>query len=477
MSMFALTVALTGLAALIAIIDYRKGLLAVLLIGVLQDVFRKLTPGVPTYYILWAMAVFVVVVGSAWRYRRVAPMRVLWLQDGLLRFLWSLFAVVIAVQFLHSLIRWGFAVPVLGVIEYLVPVLAVLFGVGVSRGRGEFRWLMTRYSAIAVPTALTVYLSVKYSEGWPVLRDVGTFIGSELLISSVGENLRSYSGLFRTGEIAAWHAATGAVFLLVLAQRKQNLRSWIMSGLMVGLLVGAIIYTGRRKMLMALTIFIVIRIVSEALVSRGFGRRSFALVVGAVAIGVLPGLLPDSNPYVTRSVSVYSSVGERSGTALDLFRSAIARSDGIGLGIGVYAQGSRYAGVDLSSVVGGAGEAGVGKLILEIGLPGLLVVALVLSRTVLKGWRILRWMAKVRDPMLPTALSLAAFLAGQIATFIVATQIYGDPFVLIVLGLVAGAFFGLLARAEQQRRATVLWNSSRGPVARAIPMRALGAAR
>ena len=43
--------------------------MAVLVIGVLQDVFRKLTPGVPAYYLVWGTATFGMVVAVAYRQR------------------------------------------------------------------------------------------------------------------------------------------------------------------------------------------------------------------------------------------------------------------------------------------------------------------------------------------------------------------------------------------------------------------------
>jgi len=47
-----LTIALLGIAGLLTVLDWRKGLLMCIFIGVAQDPLRKLAPGQPTYYVV-----------------------------------------------------------------------------------------------------------------------------------------------------------------------------------------------------------------------------------------------------------------------------------------------------------------------------------------------------------------------------------------------------------------------------------------
>lgn len=452
--MTALVLGITGLAVWIALSDFRRGLVVVLVLGVLQDVLRKLTPSAPPYFILWSMAIFAVVVVRAWAEGAVAPFHTLWLGQKPLQSLWGAFAIVLAAEALQSYLRWGPAIAFLGTIQYIVPLVAVLFGVGLASRQGSLQWFLRWYTRIMVPVGLTVFLSIWFVDAVPVLRDVGTFTGTELIIYDQGTVIQPLSGLLRTGEIAAWHAATAAVFLVILSHGRTSGRrkGWVT--VLIALLMGAIIFTGRRKMLMALTIFAALQIVGSSALRSEKGRRWVVPLIIALSLAILPGVwLYNENVYFARGASVFTSVHERSGTALDLARSAFARAGFFGLGLGVFSQGSRYSGVDLSDVVGGAGEAGIGRLILELGIPGLFLLVLLAMQSARACWAILQRIRRRSDPRLDILISLGAFIGAQLATFAVATEVFGDPLVLIILGVTIGCFIGLLSAALRDLRA------------------------
>lgn len=454
--MIELAGAITLVMIALAVGDWRKGLLAILVLGVLQDVFRKLTPGVPAYYLLWTTAMFGVVFAAAYARRAVRGLRPLYLRDARLKTAWSMFFVLVLAQAVHALARWGNPqVPMLGLLFYLGPVAALLLGAGYTRSERRIKTFLTAYVLIMAPAALTVYLSVDYGEQWPVLKDIGAFVGREMIIYDVGTALKSHPGLFRVGEIAAWHAATAAIFLIVLATRSPSLTFRILAGLLVVALVGAIVLTGRRKMLMALTIFLVAQWSLLALVRKGVTRQTVTLLVlgllGSFALILLDPQERSSQPalYLERGVTVFEETGERFQTALDLLQSALVRSAGIGLGAGIAAQGTQYAG-DTSAAVGGAAEAGLGRIVIELGIPGALIILLLLYCLAWRLWRGFVILARVSDRLSYYAVSFAALLIANIVTFTVATQVYGDHYVLIVLGLVAGMLFALVQFGIEQ---------------------------
>ena len=80
--MMPLAVLITVVVSLLALHDWRKGLLAVILVGVLQDVLRKLTTGVPTYFIVWSMAVYLMVAAIAFARRSLPPLGTIYLGDN-----------------------------------------------------------------------------------------------------------------------------------------------------------------------------------------------------------------------------------------------------------------------------------------------------------------------------------------------------------------------------------------------------------
>ncbi len=466
----AVALAILAIAAAVAFAHWRAGILMVLLVGMVQDPIRKLIPGQPAYYTLGAAAVFAVVVGSAWMRGDLVRGRYLALGDAQLRSIGALLLAVIGLQTLHALVRWGSPlVPAFGLVFYFAPVVALSVGLAYVQSLRQLDRFVTRYALIAAPVALTVYLSYWYPDQWAVLSDVGSFTKTHLVIYDVGTALKSYSGLFRVGEIAAWHAATAASFLLILAAEKPSLARRLLVGVLVVALVGAIVLTGRRKMLLTLTVFAVLQVGLLAILRRGFTRAvGVLMVLGLVGACGLTLLDPksESSLYLERGTSVFSSAAERGEMALGLFWSAIYWSDGIGLGVGVAAQGAQHAGTVVEEA-GGAGEAGVGKIILELGLPGLALVVALLSLLARRAWHLLKVLARYDQHLLIYGVSFTALLAANLATFSVATQLYGDPFVLVILGLVAGLLFstlyvGLNLRAQERTPAVPIPPAAQG---------------
>jgi hypothetical protein len=442
---------------LLTLSDWRKGLLAVLLVGVLQDVLRKLTPGVPSYFILWAMLVYVFVVLTVFLTRSFPEWRLLFLGDRRVRMAWIIFTVLIVIQLVHAFLRFGgIAVPAFGALFYLGPPLAMLVGAGFANGDWRIHQFLLTYVSIFTPVCLSVYLSPVFQDAWPVLREVGSFVGKELTIfQGYGVSLKSFSGLMRVGEIASWHAATAAMFLAILALNSPSTARRVFWSVLILLLIGAIILTGRRKMLMALSIFFVAQWVLMARFRRGMGRLSIMLLVIGTLASYTFTLLEPASPtvhYVERGTTVFGDADDRLSTSVMLMKSAFNRSGGIGLGAGAGSQGAQYAGVDQSTAVGGSAESGLGKLMVEIGIPGIVISLLLLfvvGHRVLKN---LRWVGRMGEKYLVYQVSFSAFMFANMMTFMVATQVFGDLFILIILGTVGG----FILRIDEQARRYVL---------------------
>jgi hypothetical protein len=440
--MMTLAALISTAVVLLSLVDWRRGLLAVIVIGVLQDAFRKLTPGVPSTYIVWSMALYLTGAAVAIVSRGLPPVRTIFLHDGRVRAAWIVFVLMISLQLVNALIRWASpVVPIFGALFYLGPPLAMLIACGYATGEKRLRRYLGFYALVLAPTCLTVYLSPTLQESWPVLRDVGTFIGQELVIYDVGTALKSYSGILRTGEISAWHAATAAIFLTTLSITARRQPRWLLTALLIALMIGVIVLTGRRKMLMTLSIFFIVQWALLAWFRKGMGKIAVMIIlVGTLSSFSFTLLEPtsESSLYVERSTTVFGDASERMVLAFNLMKSAFNRSAGLGLGAGSAAQGGRYAGIDQSRAVGGSSESGLGFLMVELGLLGVLVVLWLLfaiSRSIFGN---LRKMAAMSDRLLLYQVSLLSFLFANLMTFTVATQIYGDYFVLLILGTVAG---------------------------------------
>jgi hypothetical protein len=147
--------------------------------------------------------------------------------------------------------------------------------------------------------------------------------------------------------------------------------------------------------------------------------------------------------YVTRGVSVFADSFERLEHMTILQFEWVLRHNGFfGSGAGTGAQGSQYFGGG-AHLVGGAAEGGLGKVLAELGVPGFLALCwlgVVLARILVDRAR------RARELPLEEAVpryALLAFLPANAAVFFTAHQVFGDPFILILLGWMSGAVLAL----------------------------------
>jgi hypothetical protein len=276
------------------------------------------------------------------------------------------------------------------------------------------------------------------------------------LIFDVGTVLQSNPGLLRVGEIAAWHASTCVVFLSMLALTSKSALLRLVFISLSLLLVGAIVLTGRRKMLVALTIFLALQ--WGLLIWHSWGMRRIGVTAVAMAtVAAVASTLwqPSTNTanYLARSQTAYTSVDDRLKTTLNLAKSALIRSQGIGVGAGATSQGARYAGGGASEVAGTA-EAGLGKIIVELGIPGFIALSMLLLTGGAAIGRQMTVVGGLGHNLLIYDISFVAFLISNLAAFAVASQLFSDFFVLIILGTVAGFVVRIHQAALQSERST-----------------------
>jgi len=421
--------------------DWRRGLIAVLLVGVMQDVFRKLTAGAPVYYTLWSTAVYAIVVFAVFAQRALpSPISQLFLRTSNVRIALVFFLIMVAIQCINSLLRYNNPlITILGGMFYIGPLVAMLIAIGFVDSERRLRQFLLAYLIIFIPTCLTVFLSPTLSMQFPVLRDIGTFIGRELVIYDVGTKLASHPGILRVGELAAWHAATCIAFLSIFTLLSRLTVVRVMNvGLMI-LMIGVIVLTGRRKMLAATTIFFAAQ--WGMLLWYRFGIRRIGVMMAALSIAFVAMVFvyepsEETSYYLQRSQTVYASVEERLELTWNLVSSAVSASEVFGLGAGVTSQGARFAGK--THRASGAAESGLGKVVVELGVLGFLLLAILVTVSTKEIFSSLGLVKNLDNHLLLYQVSFLAFLLSNLATFAVASQLFGDLFVLIILGTIAG---------------------------------------
>src|SRR5262249_55441425 len=150
----------------------------------------------------------------------------------------------------------------------------------------------------------TVYLETVYD--WSVLHQVGENL---IVYDKVMGAMHSFSEIFRSSEIAGWHAVTAACFVLLLAfSGRINPRRLLAAVILVSLLIGLGILTGRRKIIMEFVVFVSTYFILWVTFEKGSGK----LIVIPLTVGVmvvytaLAAGLREDDPLQVSKESMYS---------------------------------------------------------------------------------------------------------------------------------------------------------------------------
>lgn len=466
-------------AMVTALTNWKLGLQAAILTAVVQDPLRKLVPGEPIYFILVAGAVFAVACAAAMSAGvQFNPNRIF----GWRRYVAmpaNVFVVLLAVQAVLGFVHTGSVVVVgIGLLSYLAPVPAVMFAYHLAiRGGADTINRVLLFYVIVTGIALSTVVMQFAGFNWQILGEVGNGI----TIYDFGTILEANSGIYRASEVAAWHAATCASFaLLLLSARKRSLLRVAMSVLIVAAVLWVGVLTGRRKVLAEFILFACSYFALWAFFLRGGLKTALAAaVVGMVAysgflsfVGADSGQAegPTQDMYVARGQTVFGDMGARfDQLGLGPVVWAYQRFGPLGGGVGLGSQGAAQFGAQSQ----GAAEGGLGKITLELGVPGLLIAMWLAVGLFRHIWYAMKFTERRSPALAPLQFGLAGLLLANVGTFAVATQVYADPTILLLLGTMLGFLLAMPALAE--RDATERHARQRAPTTRRMVARPAGA--
>ena len=446
--------------AVSAILDWRKGIYACVVAALVQDPLRKLLPEEPVYLTLIAAIVLSLAAARAfsngvnfklrqitgWSHRLGTPFLVL--------MLW------IVIQTLNSLVTIGNPlVTAVGLATYIAPIPALILGYQFALRAGPEGvqdWL--RFYLVLVGSALsTVFLEYTGLES-----DLFGQVGEGMKVYDLGTVLIGKTGIFRSTEVAAWHATAAACFaFIVLTSSKINNRRIIIAVVVVAIMVAISVLTGRRKSIMAVAIFATTYLFLFALLYKDVQNWLLGLIaVSATLFLIFGGILHSETAshsdraleyqlFLERGAMVFEDAPDRV-LSMTLGQAKWAtRTTGIlGAGVGVATSGARHVS-SIGQQFGGAGEGGIGKLLVELGIPGLILIGWFMLVLVRHFWRILRYTARRSSSVFRLSAGLVAFLVANGMIFVVNTQIFSDFFVLIVFGLTLGFLLAMPALAKR----------------------------
>lgn len=418
-----------------ALIDWRRAWFAAVVCGILQDPVRKITPGTPAALSMSVVLVYLAILFAA----------LVHLQSNRLDFerrfprIYTLFTVLMAflvlaaVNGLATFGLKGWAAPALSLIIYLIPIPAILLGYAWLHREQQ---LVSFFVFFAVVTSVALigtvleYLSVQ----WPILGVVA--MPGSYVRHLPGIQIRVLSGIYRAPDIMGWHAAMLACIAMTMAVRARVwARAWPWAAVASWGFLSCVI-SGRRKAVYMVAVFAMV------FFWRYFKRLKPVQI--ATVLLLVVGIAGVVNRIESSEQSRVYAVGTRT-TGREVakrleggFFGTIRENGVFGAGLGAATQGVRH--VTGAERDFGWQEGGLGKLTVELGIPGLAAAALL-------GWAMLRMMMRISSagdlPGTSQILraSLFAMVVANFANFLASAQAYSDPLLTLMTAFLIGCLF------------------------------------
>ncbi|MEO1524557.1 MAG: hypothetical protein AAFX06_03935 [Planctomycetota bacterium] len=435
-------------ATLLALVDWRSGLIAAIVLDCFRDPVRKLSEGEPTlitYCVcsIWGAA-FVNLIFSNNRGLTLVRQRFPWLGRSVV---WYLLGLLPGALLSLVLYQNGVLLAGLGTISYAAPLLGLALGVAVAFDLKFLKRLLQVYLVVNC-LALVGSVAEFLQWNWPAL---GGLKGFEWIRYMPGTIVRLISGFFRSPDIAGFHASNAMMVATILllnrgdkpkAKRRIN-PAWVTALIWCVL---PLLLCGRRKMLVIPIAFVVTYLLYMQLAARRSVVRIVGYLVLVIAIAAVPlsiyrdeeGLEDHQAYYATTLIDAAPRLRDNVGGGVV---QTLKQSGMMGSGLGVATQGAQHLGGTRKNAWQ---EDGVSRLFKELGIPGVIMIAIA-GFIVIQNCRIeIRRQNLV--PLIEIQAMLFALFAANLGSFIVSHQHFsGDPANGLWVLLFVGVFLGSLA--------------------------------
>jgi len=439
-----LALAALAVAAALSLFNYRRGMFLCLVVGFFQEPIRKLVPGEPVYFTMMVGLLMATTFIGAKLRGFPLTFRPIHAWNGILRTPLNLFIAAVLVQCMVAyIITESLVIPGIGLIGYLAPLPALLLAYYFAGDLEQIYTFFKWYIILCMLMLSGIYLS-RLGFDWQVLKAVGP--GLRIYGNTKLGYIDLPPGFFRAPEIAAWHGGAAICLLIVLAVSRGNRGLYWLAGILIPLALMAVIFTGRRKILLEIVMFVLIY---GGLLSH-FRRGGAKLTAMILLLGVggwffatqtdygATMIFTDINPYFDRQSSLQQNISDRFMTmTVDAFGEVIEHNGFLGSGAGTGSQGAQHFGGG-GELVGSSAEGGIGKVLAELGVPGLMLFLFLLVRFGCYHWSIVKTSRAWDFQTASLVYGMTAFLAANAVIFVSAHQVFGDPFVLLMLGWLLG---------------------------------------
>mgnify|MGYP003591002454 CR=1 FL=1 len=433
--MLMLTLLLIAAACFVAFRNWRWGIGAAILVGLLQDALRKMIPGTPSYLAMASAPVWLATILSAAYAGQLSPQRffntfprlALWVQ------VFGLYLLVpAAISASYGQGTWQ--ITLLGAFVYLTVFMVMVVGWRYPDSEKDLGRLLAFYVVAASLMLLGGPLEAwGYHSRFPV---IGTeALGHVWVTYRTGAPVYMRAGFFRGPDIMGWHAALVFMVAVVMAFRSKGLARW--SWIVVGVWgVLNIWLCGRRKMLSMVPIFLGAYLL---LIFRFKNFRRFFTVTATVVLMLGLGWYFISSFYHDEAVEAFylttlteaESRVETHGYRTVL--STIHQAGFWGYGLGMSQQGVHNIAAEKPRLYQ---EGGPGKLLAELGIPGAVLFLALGAVLFITAYQLIR--RERREESFYISAGILSLLLANLASAVVSAQIFGDPLVAFLLAILTG---------------------------------------
>jgi hypothetical protein len=432
---------LVGVATLVALGNWRRGIFGFIVIALLQDPVRKLVPGAPAFLVMSTTPVLTAMIFQAFCLRSG-----IWadLRRNFPRLSKAIFLFVLAMlppAALSATYGAGsWQVTLIGAFSYGSLLLSMLLGYLYPRREKDLTRLLTFYVICA--SIMLIGTPLEYFNIFPGWLALGTKAMDMVWLRYLpGVTVKMVAGFFRSPDVMGWHASTVTMFSLILALRSRGSARYAWIALAVWGVAGNI-FCGRRKMIMMLPVFAgALSWVYWRLRNRLKTAIRLATIVSVLVLSIVGTVTiytlfsPDETfmQYYTHNPGdIYKQADAHGiGEVTETFR----QSGWFGEGLGSATPGIHNLSVERPRTWQ---EGGIARIAVELGAPGLLLF-FYLGYSLLRS--ILDVMFKRSDcnsPAFTIYVGLFAIMVANGCAFVVSGQIFGDPFIISFFSFLIG---------------------------------------
>jgi hypothetical protein len=438
-----------GFIIIVSEYQWKGAILYTILAGFIQDPLRKLSEVDSSYFaaisLIFFLLTFLVLKSSQKRWNLDL---ICWLNPAIITFL-PVFFYLLVLQSLNSFARFSdFRLSIVGILFYIIPLISLWVGFNIACDLKFLRQVIIVYVILCSLTAFTILLNL-----WGLESNLFNEVGPGIEITGTGTG---FSGFWRTSEIAGWHLAAGSCFSFILGMTETKSFQQILYFMLSLGMSFLTITTGRRKSLGLVIIFASLFLLYYSFNIKGnkFTRAIMSFLGVAVISMSMYGLIFSSEtqtalePFLDRSttLTVEESQDRFQVQGIGAFLRGIQVAGPIGYGLGV---GSNAGNTGIGEArqeirsIGYISEGGAGRLIIELGIIGLAILTYLIIQAIILYFRNFLLSRKLLNFGSDFLVGLTLFALANMVTFVSASQLYSDPFVLIMIGICLGSFLSI----------------------------------